>query len=102
MFALTRQKSTLFQWLAVPLWVPIGKNSVPTDSGAFRSQFCGRAIVNAVLIAIENRVRLSEHIGQFMELTHQAPSSRRAAGSRSTRTQCPESVGTLFLPMGTH
>src|SRR5215831_14676971 len=63
---LTRQKSTLCQWLAVPLWVPTGKDSVPTDSGAFRSQFCGRAIVNAVLIAIENRVRLSERIGQFM------------------------------------
>jgi len=66
---------------------------VPTDSGAFRSQFCGREIVNAVLIVgvafekaahtashservtgrdrlalqmIENRVRLSERIGQFM------------------------------------
>ena len=26
---------------------------------AFRSQFCGRAIVNAVLIAIENRVRIN-------------------------------------------
>src|SRR5215472_12029416 len=32
MSALTRQKSTLFQWLAVPLWVPTGKDSVPTDS----------------------------------------------------------------------
>ena len=30
--------------------VPTDKNSVPTDSGAFRSQFCGREIVNAVLI----------------------------------------------------
>jgi hypothetical protein len=66
MSALTGQKSTLFQWLAVPLWVPTGKDSAPTDSGAFRSQFCGREIVNAVLIAIENRVRLSERIGQFM------------------------------------
>ena len=34
--------------------------------GAFRSQFCGRQSVNPVLIAIENRVRLSERIGQFM------------------------------------
>ena len=34
--------------------------------GAFRSQFCGRAIVNAVLIAIENRVRLSERVGLLM------------------------------------
>src|SRR5215471_17348581 len=33
MSVLTRQKSTLFQWLAVPLWVPTGKDSVPTDSG---------------------------------------------------------------------
>jgi len=33
MSALTRQKSTLFQWLAVSLWVPTGKDSVPTDSG---------------------------------------------------------------------
>src|SRR5215831_4884091 len=40
---LTRRKSALCQWLAVPLWVPTGKDSVPTDSGAFRSQFCGRA-----------------------------------------------------------
>src|SRR5215813_13552534 len=30
---LTRRKSTLFQWLAIPLWVPTGKDSVPTDSG---------------------------------------------------------------------
>jgi hypothetical protein len=29
--------STLFQWLAVPLWVPTDKNSAPTDSGSFRS-----------------------------------------------------------------
>src|SRR5215472_6895324 len=36
------------------------------------------------------------------KLTHRAPSSRRAAGSRSTRTECPESVGTLSLPVGTH
>jgi hypothetical protein len=43
-----------------------GKDSVPADSGAFRSQFCGREIVNVVLIAIENRIRLSERIGQFM------------------------------------
>ena len=31
------------------------------------------------------------------ELTHRAPGSRRAAGSISTRTKCPESIGTLFL-----
>src|SRR6516165_10178789 len=30
---LTRHKSTLFQSLAIPLWFPTGKNSVPTDSG---------------------------------------------------------------------
>src|SRR5215469_1015959 len=30
---LTRQRSALFQWLAVPLWFPADKNSVPTDSG---------------------------------------------------------------------
>jgi len=34
---LTRQKSALFQWLAVSLWFPTDKDSVPTDSGAFRS-----------------------------------------------------------------
>jgi len=28
MSALTRQKSTLFQWLAVPLWIPTDENSV--------------------------------------------------------------------------
>src|SRR5215469_10227045 len=37
---------------------------------AFRSQFCGRAIVNAVLIAIENRVRIN------------APSAELEAGGR--------------------
>jgi hypothetical protein len=26
MFALARQKATLFQWLAVPLWFPTGKD----------------------------------------------------------------------------
>ena len=66
MSALTGQKSTLFQWLAVPLWVPTGKDSVPTDSGGIPLTICGRATVNAVLIAIENRVRLSERIGKFM------------------------------------
>jgi hypothetical protein len=30
---LIRQKSTLFQWLAVPLWFPTVKDSVPKDSG---------------------------------------------------------------------
>ena len=30
---LTRQKSALFQWLAVPLWFPPDKDSLPTDSG---------------------------------------------------------------------
>ena len=30
---LTGRKATLFQWLAIPLWVPTGKDSVPTDSG---------------------------------------------------------------------
>jgi hypothetical protein len=31
MSALTRQKSTLFQWLAVPHWFPTGKDSVPAE-----------------------------------------------------------------------
>jgi hypothetical protein len=35
MYRLTEAKSTLFQWLAVALWVPTGQNSVPTDSGVF-------------------------------------------------------------------
>ena len=26
-------RTALSQWLAVPLWVPTGKDSVPTDSG---------------------------------------------------------------------
>ena len=30
---LTRQKRTLFQWFAIPLWFLTGKNSVPIDSG---------------------------------------------------------------------
>src|SRR5215831_15188470 len=53
MFTLTRQKSTLFQWLVVPLWVPTGKDSVPTDSGGIPLTILRSAIVNAVLIAIE-------------------------------------------------
>jgi len=36
------------------------------------------------------------------ELTHRAPDSRRSAGSRSTRTECPESVGRLSLSVGNH
>jgi len=110
------------QWLAVPLWVPTDKNSVPTVSGHFRSQFCGREIVNAVLIVggvafekaahtaslsartpperVTRRHRLAlQTIGEprsplraywsVYELTDGAPGSRRAAGSRSTRTECP-------------
>src|SRR5215469_6429931 len=112
---------TLFQRLAVPLWVPTGKDSVPTDSRAFRSQFCGREIVNAVLIvggvAFEKAAHTASHSARTAperhapaigsrckrsrtafapqtvlvsyELTNRAPVSRRAAGSRRTRTECP-------------
>jgi hypothetical protein len=95
---------------------------VPTVSGHFRSQFCGREIVNAVLIVggvafekaahtaslsartpperVTRRHRLAlQTIGEprsplraywsVYELTDGAPGSRRAAGSRSTRTECP-------------
>jgi hypothetical protein len=54
------------------------------------------------LQTIENRVRPSERYWSVYELTHRAPGSRRAAGSRSTRTECPKSVGTLLLSVGTH
>ena len=46
--ATTADESTLFQWLAVALWVPTDKNSVPTDSGAFRSQF---AVAKSLMLA---------------------------------------------------
>jgi hypothetical protein len=36
------------------------------------------------------------------ELAHRAPGSRRAAGSKSIRTEWPESVGALFLSVGNH
>ena len=94
---------------------------MPTDSGAFRSQFCGHEIVNAVLIvggvAFEKAAHTTSHSARtpperhapasaraandreprsplraywsVYELTHPAPGSRRAAGSRSTRTECP-------------
>jgi hypothetical protein len=93
-----RQKSTLFQWLAVPLWVPTNKHSVPTDFGgipftifavakpltqSLRGRRGKKAAHTAshsartpservtrrhrlALQTIENRVRHSERIGQFM------------------------------------
>jgi hypothetical protein len=48
------------------------------------------------LQTIENRVRPLRAYWSVYELTHRAPGSRRAGGSRSTRTECPESIGTLF------
>src|SRR5215472_4381037 len=36
------------------------------------------------------------------ELTHRTPGARRAAGLKSTRTECPKSIGTLFLPVRNH
>ena len=90
--------------------------------GVFRSQFCGREIVNAVLIVggvvFEKAAHTASHSAptpperhapasaraandrgprsplrahwSVYELTHRAPGSRRAAGSRSTRTECPQ------------
>jgi hypothetical protein len=47
---LTRQKSALFQWLAVPLWFPTDKNSVPTDSGIlFECVSTGRLALSPAL-----------------------------------------------------
>src|SRR5215469_8978896 len=40
------------------------------------------------------------HRARAVELTHRAPSSTRAAGSRSTRTECPESVWHTILTCG--
>src|SRR5215469_1874935 len=80
---------TLFQWLAVPLWVPTGKDSVPTDSGAFRSRFCGREIVNAVLIvggvAFEKAAHTASHSARTSTRRH-APGSARAANDREPRS----------------
>jgi hypothetical protein len=43
---------------------------VPTDSGAFRSQFCGREIVNAVLIvggvAFEKAAHTTSHSARII------------------------------------
>src|ERR1700756_1627826 len=88
-----RQKSTLFQRLAEPLWVPTGTDSVPTDSGAFRSQFCGREIVNAVLIvggvAFEKAVHTAPHSARTPPERHAPASARAAKPSR-----------TAFAPQG--
>src|SRR5215469_18975674 len=98
-----RSRSKLANVVVETAWISASLRrifiGVPTDSGAFRSQFCGREIVNAVLIVggvafeeaartahhtpreprpsvtrrhrlalqtIENHVRPSERIGQFM------------------------------------
>ena len=119
-----------FNGLPYPCEFPQVKIVCQLDSGAFRSQFCGREIVNAVLTGMawhsksrapsaptrpstsrtasaraandrEPRSPLRAYWSVY-ELTDRAPSSRRAARSRSTRTECPESVGTLSLPVGTH
>ena len=53
---------------------------MPTDSGAFRSQFCGREIVNAVLIvggvAFEGSAHTASHSARTPPERH-APASVR-------------------------
>jgi hypothetical protein len=85
------------QWLAVPLWFPPGKDSVPADSGAFRSQFCGREIVNASRPErVTGRYRLGQSVLVSLESTHRTRGARRAAGLRSTRTECPNLLAHYF------
>jgi hypothetical protein len=105
------------------------KDSVPADSGAFRSQFCGREIIKAVLIvggvAFEKagtpritvradpaRARDAPALARaandrephspvraywsVYESTHRTRGARRAAGSRSTRTECPNLLARYF------
>jgi hypothetical protein len=111
----TRQKSTLFQWLAVPLCFPTGKDSAPTGSwhsvhnfavatsltrsycerhgirkgGAHRVTLRGPARARHAPASAraandrEPRSPLRAYWSVY-ELTHRAPGSRRAVGSRST------------------
>ena len=62
---------------------------MPTDSGAFRSQFCGREIVNAVLIvggvAFEKAAHAASHSARTPPERH-APASARAANDREPRS----------------
>ena len=62
---------------------------MPTDSGAFRSQFCGREIVNAVLIvggvASEKAAHTASHSARTPPERH-APGSARAANDREPRS----------------
>jgi hypothetical protein len=62
---------------------------VPTDSGIFRSQFCGREIVNAVLIvggvAFERAAHTASHSARTAPERH-APASARATNDREARS----------------
>jgi hypothetical protein len=49
----------LFQWLAVPLWVLFGKDSVPTDSGGIRVPTDSGGIPLTILRSRNLRTRFS-------------------------------------------
>ena len=64
---------------------------MPTDSGVFRSQFCGREIVNAVLI-----------VGgvAFEKAAHAASHSARTPPERHAPAASPSVLGSAFLQPG--
>jgi hypothetical protein len=108
----TRQKSALFQGLAVPLWFPqvkivcqqIRGHSVHnfavakslTQSARVRDTPASAPAANA----IENRIRLSERIGQFM---NQPTERGRGAGCRVEKHSNRARIcwRTIF-PVGNH
>ena len=76
---LTRQKSGLFQWLAVPLWFPPGKDSVPASFLATVQRCNGPAAPSA-------QRRLLHLVRSALA---QRRGASRAPGSVKTRRQDP-------------
>src|SRR5215831_14887853 len=77
----------------------VSRRRSPTPRGprpsALRAEWrCRLALQTRTAFASQSRCR---EYGSVYELTHRAPGSRRSAGSRSTRTECPESVGRLSV-----
>src|SRR5215469_14152661 len=96
MYALMRQKSTLFQWLVVPLWVPTGKDSVPTDSG-------GIPLTRAFLQLFELGEAISSATATIYDsLTRRRAQSRHAHPMWRPTTPHPQHDGMPQLSHGFH
>ena len=60
---------------------------MPTDPGAFRSQFCGREIVNAVLIVGGVAFEKAAHTASHCARTPPERVTRRQNAPNSSKTQ---------------